>query len=257
VSLIAGTALLASFIKIEASAGEPILPLRILSHPTRAAANAARGLGYAGMYGMVFFLTQFLQDVQHHSALITGIAFLPTPICVFLSSQLTSKVLVNRVPPKFLMLTGSALSAGGLALLTQIGPGTPYPQLLVSLVLIGTGMGLSFVSLTTAALNGVDPADAGAASGLINVAQQVGAALGLAVLVTVFQSVTSASRTSGLSGAAAGSARVALSHGMDITFGVGAVFALAALTVVAALVRTPAPEREPVPELEVEMEPAA
>jgi EmrB/QacA subfamily drug resistance transporter len=257
VSLFGGAALLASFVKIEATAEEPILPLRILSNPTRAAANAARGLGYAGMYGMVFFLTQFLQDVQHHSALITGIAFLPTPISVFLSSQLASKVLVNRFPPKVLMLTGSTLSAGGLALLTQIGPHTPYPQLLESLVLIGTGMGLSFVSLTTAALNGVDPADAGAASGLINVAQQVGAALGLAVLVTVFDSVTPANRTSGLSAAAAGPAREILTHGMDISFGVGAAFALAALTVIATLVRRPAPEPESIPKIEVEMEPAA
>jgi predicted MFS family arabinose efflux permease len=269
VSLSAGAALLAGFVKIEATAQEPILPLRILANSTRAAANAARGLGYAGMYGMVFFLTQFLQGVQHHSSLIAGISFLPTPMAVFLSSQITSKILVKRVPPKVLMLTGSALSAAGLALLTQLGPATPYAQLLVSLILIGTSMGLSFVSLTTAALVGVDPADAGAASGVINVAQQLGAALGLAVLVTVFDSVTTLSRSSGLSEAAAGSAKVALTHGMDITFAVATAFALAAVTVIASLVRAPvrapvrelvrAPAREPelVPEMELEMEPAA
>ncbi len=88
---------------------------------------------------MVFFLTQFLQDIQHHSPLVTGIGFLPTPMSVFLSSQVTSKVLVNRVPAKVLMLSGSALSALGLLLCTQLQPGTPYSQLLVSLVLIGAG----------------------------------------------------------------------------------------------------------------------
>jgi hypothetical protein len=207
--------LITGFMKIEATAEEPILPLRILANPTRAAANAARGLGYAGMYGMVFFLTQFLQDVQHDSPLITGIGFLPTPISVFLSSEIASKVLMKRVRPKVLMLAGLALSAGGLALLTQVGARTSYGQLLA------------------------------------------GAALGLAVLVTVFDSVTTQSRSSGLSVAAPGSARTALTHGMDITFGVGGAFALAALTVVAALVRTPTREPQLAPEVEFEMEPAA
>ncbi len=81
-------------------------PLRILADRTRASANVARGLGYAGMYGMIFFLTQFLQDIQGHSSLITGLGFLPTPISVFLSSQLTSRVLVNRIPAKVLMMMG-------------------------------------------------------------------------------------------------------------------------------------------------------
>ena len=239
VSLVAGVALLAAFLHIEARAEEPIMPLRLLAHPTRAAANAARGLGYAGMYGMVFFLTQLMQDVQHHSALVTGLGFLPTPTSVFLSSQLTSRVLVKRFQPKVLMLTGSAVSATGLLLLTQVGQSTPYAQLLPSLILIGTGMGLSFVSLTTAALTGVDPSDAGAASGLINVAQQIGAALGLAVLVTVYDGVAGHDRTAGLVPGATALARHAVTHGMDVTFAVGGAFALAALLVVAAVVRTP------------------
>ncbi len=248
-SLVAGLALLAAFIMIERTAEEPILPLRILASPTRSAANAARGLGYAGMYGMVFFLTQFLQDIQHHSALITGIGFLPTPATVFLTSQITSRVLAPRFHPKVLMLSGSVLLAGGLFLLTQLSQNTSYLQLLASLILIGAGMGLSFVSLTTAALHGVEPADAGAASGLINVAQQVGAALGLAVLVSVFDRVNT------------GSASILSVHGLNITFAVATAFALAALLVVALFVRTPAREpqmvSEVVPEPDLELEPAA
>ena len=236
-SLVAGAALLATFVRIEAAAAEPILPLRILADRTRAAANVARGFGYAGMYGMVFFLTQFLQDVQGRSALITGIGFLPTPMSVFLSSQITSKVLVNRLPAKVLMVAGSALSAAGLLLATQLHANTSYPQVLVSLILIGSGMGTSFVSLTTAALAGVAPADAGAASGLINVMQQLGAALGLAVLVTIFDSVVPAgSRLT----AGAATAVGPVVHGLDVTFAAGGGFCLAALAIIGLLVKTPA-----------------
>jgi MFS family permease len=236
-SLTAGAILMAAFIRIEATADEPILPLRILANRNRAVANGARGLGYAGLYGMVFFLTQFLQDIQHHSALLTGIGFLPAPASVFVASQLTSKVLMNRVPAKVLMLSGSALSALGLLLLTQLHAGTPYPQVLVSLILIGAGMGVSFVSLTSVALTGVAPADAGAASGLINVVQQLGAALGLAVLVTVFDGVSGPGHSSGLTQATAAVDRGALIHGLDVTFAAGAVFALAALALVSTLRR--------------------
>jgi EmrB/QacA subfamily drug resistance transporter len=253
-SLVAGVAFLLAFVKVEVTAEEPILPLRVLAHPTRAAANAARGLGYAGMYGMIFFLTQFQQDIQHHSAIVTGLGFVPAPISVFLSSQLTSKVLMKRVRPKTLMLFGAAISAGGLGLLTQLDPGTPYLVLLTSLILIGMGMGTSFVSLTTASLAGVDPADAGAASGLINVAQQVGSAIGLAVLVTVFDNATSVSP----SAAVGATARAAVTHGMDVTFAVGAAFALTAFVVVALFVRTAGPARVREPDLAgAELEPAA
>jgi EmrB/QacA subfamily drug resistance transporter len=241
--LVLGLVLLGLFVRIETTAAEPILPIRILANRTRASANVARGLGYAGMYGIIFFLTQFLQDIQGHSALITGLAFLPTPTSVFLSSQLTSKVLVNRFSPKTLMITGSTLSASGLLLATQLHAGTSYLQILVSLVLIGSGMGVSFVSLTSAALAGVAPADAGAASGLINVMQQLGAALGLAVLVTVFDATVGSGLSGSLGRTTGVAARDALVHGMDVAFAGGAIFALGALLIVIFGVRPVAPVR--------------
>lgn len=244
-SLAIGVLLVAAFVRIEATADEPILPLRILTERTRASANLARGLGYAGMYGMVFFLTQFFQNIQGHSSLITGLGFLPTPTMVFLSSQLVSKVLIRRLPEKALMVGGSILSASGLFLLSQISAGTSYAEILPALLLIGAGMGTSFVSLTTAALHGVEPADSGAASGLINVMQQVGAALGLAVLVTVFDTVTSSGHT-------------AVLHGMNVAFAVGGVFSLAALAMVVFGVRSPSPASEIATiNMEAELEPAA
>jgi EmrB/QacA subfamily drug resistance transporter len=231
-SLVLGVALLGLFVRIEKTAAEPILPVRILANRTRAAANVARGLGYAGMYGIIFFLTQFLQDIQGHSPLITGLAFLPTPTSVFLASQVTSKVLVNRYSAKTLMIAGSTLSALGLLLATQLHAGTAYPQILASLILIGSGMGVSFVSLTSAALAGVAPSDAGAASGLINVMQQLGAALGLAVLVTVFDGTVGPGLSGSLGRATDTAVRATLVHGLDITFAAGALFALAALAIV-------------------------
>jgi EmrB/QacA subfamily drug resistance transporter len=250
-SLVGGAALLGLFVHVEATAEEPILPLRIVADRTRAAANAARGLGYAGLYGMVFFLTQFLQEIQHHSALVTGLGFLPTPLSIFLASQSTSRVLAGRVPAKFLMLAGSALTALGLLLATQLQASTPYSQTLVSLVLIGAGMGMSFVSLTTAALTGIAPEDAGAASGLINVSQQLGAALGLAVLVTVFETLTPVSFGGGPASVDLNQGQ--LVHGIDLTFAAAAALSLAALAIVALFVRTPQqPDVAAEPELELE-----
>jgi hypothetical protein len=151
-----------------------------------------------------------------------------------LSSQLVSRVLVNRVRPKALMLSGIAMTVVSLLLLSQAHAGASYQRILVSLVLLGLGSGTALVSLTTASLSGVEAGDAGAASGLVNVTQQVGAALGLAVLVTVLGGVAGHSQLA--SGIAASPSLV---HGLDVTFGVGAMFGLLALVMVAMLVRPP------------------
>jgi EmrB/QacA subfamily drug resistance transporter len=235
-SLAMGALLLAMFARIETRVEEPILPLRLLANSTRTAANVSRGLVYAGMYGTFFFLGQFLQDVERYSPLRAGIAFLPVPVSVFLSSQLVSKVLVGRVRPKVLMLTGISIMIVSLLLTSQLHAGVPYSRLLVCLVLLGLGSGTSLVSLTTASLSGVEPADAGAASGLVNVIQQVGAALGLAVLVTVLSAAAGHSQLA--SGVVA---TASLVHALDVTFGAGALFGLIALVMVAGLIRLPAP----------------
>jgi EmrB/QacA subfamily drug resistance transporter len=233
-----GLMLMAAFVRIELSAPEPILPMRLLANPVRTGANVARGLGYAGMYGMIFFLTQFFQEVQGHSALVAGLSFLPVPATVFISAQLTSRVLIRRLPEKSLMLMGSALLTAGLLFMTRLTAATSYMEILPGLILLGAGMGLSFVSLTTASLTDVEPADAGAASGLINVTQQLGAALGLAVLVTAFDGLAGPGGSAGLA-SATGAARAHLVHAMDLTFGIGVLFTLAALLIVALAVRLP------------------
>ena len=239
-SLAVGLVLLGLFLRQEQRVDEPILPLRLLTHRTRSSANASRALLYAGFYGLFYFMAQFLQDVQGYSPLATGCAFLPMPISVFLSSQFTSRVLLRRLPQKTVMALGTAVAAIGLLLATQVDATTAYLQIVVSLVLIGAGSGTSFVALTSASLAEVDPGDAGAASGLVNVSQQVGAALGLAVLVTIFDSLTGHAQLQPGTGSSAHTATVV--HALDAVFGFGALFALAALVTVLVGIQQPRTE---------------
>ena len=234
-ALAIGALLLGAFVRIENRAEEPILPLRLFLSATRTTANVSRGLVYAGMYGMFFFLGQFLQDVDGYSPLRAGISFLPVPASVFLSSQLVSKVFANRIQPKILMMSGISLTIVSLVLSSQLHADASYQRILATLILLGLGAGTSLVSLTSASLAGVEPADAGAASGLVNVIQQIGAALGLAILVTVLGA------TAGHSQLRPGiAAPASLIHGLDVTFGVSALFGVVALVMVAAFVRSPA-----------------
>lgn len=225
-SFIAGVILLAVFVRTEKTAEQPILPLRLLDSRTRSGANAGRALLFAGSYGMFFFLTQFLQDVRGYSALRTGFAFVAIPVTVFSFSQLTTRVLIPRFNAKLLMLIGMGLSLLGLLFATQIHTGTPYAQILVTLLLFGMGNGIGFVTLTGAALSGVDSRDAGAASGVVNVTQQLGPAIGVAILATVFATATGRGAISALSDAT-------FTHGLDSVFWLASAFAGAAVAVVA------------------------
>ncbi len=250
-SLALGAMLLGLFGLIETRAEEPIVPLRLLANRTRSVANVSRGLVYAGMYGSFFFLGQFLQDADGYSPLRAGLSFLPVPLSVFFSSQMVSRVLVGRIRSKVLMLSGISLTVLAMLLMNQLRADTTYPYISICLVLLGLGSGTSLVSLTTASLEGVAPEDAGAASGLVNVIQQVGAALGVAILVTVF------SAASGHAQLAAGPSKVtALLHGLDTTFAIGALFGLLALAMVGLLVRVPAPTRSRATVDELDEEPA-
>ena len=224
--LVGGIVVFAFFLHNETRVAEPIMPLRLLSHATRNAANAARALLYAGFYGLFYFMAQFLQDVQGYSPLRAGVAFVPMPASVFLASQLTSRVLLRRLPEKAVMIMGTTVAFIGLALATQIGVHTAYPQILVSLVLIGAGSGATLVTLTSASLADVEPEIAGAASGLVNVSQQLGAAVGLAVLVTVFNSVA------GHAQLIPGATSLAAVHALRDVFVVTGIFALGALATV-------------------------
>jgi EmrB/QacA subfamily drug resistance transporter len=239
-SFAVGLVLLTAFVFTELNAPSPITPLRLLTSRSRSSANISRGLLVAGMFGMFFFLTQFLQDVLGYSPLRTGLAFLPLTAALFVASQLSARLLTDKFNAKLLMAGGISLSATGLLLLTRLSQETAYPVLLLSLLLVGIGNGTAFVPLTSTALAGVAPADAGAASGLVNVMQQLGGTLGVAVLVTVFGS----SSRHAAEGVDPGTSALAQAHhafvyGADRAFLASAIFLLAAIALIAVAIRTP------------------
>ena len=184
-SFVAAVLLLATFVVVERRAEHPIMPLELFANPTRAGSYAGRLLLVAGIMGTFFFTTLFLQNVLHYSPLQTGLGFLPLTAALFLASQLSARF-VEQFGPRRVMVVGTLLSTTSLALLSRMSETSSYGYILVPLVLLGLGNGTAFVPLTGASLHEVEPQHAGAASGLVNVTQQVGGSLGLALLVTVF-----------------------------------------------------------------------
>jgi predicted MFS family arabinose efflux permease len=176
----AAVVLLAAFLGIESRARQPITPLRLFADVSRSGSFVARLLLIAGMFGVFYFLTQFLQQVMGFSPLRAGVAFLPLTVALFGMSR-TAPRLMPRLGAKPLMIAGMLTAIASLAWLSQVSPATGYwSGVFGPMVLLGIGMGLVFVPLTTASLAGVAPADSGAASSMVNVMQQVGGSLGLA-----------------------------------------------------------------------------
>jgi predicted MFS family arabinose efflux permease len=188
VAFVAGAALLATFVAVERRADQPITPLRLFADRTRGGAYAARMLTVAGMFSMFFFLTQFLQAVRGDSPLEAGLSFLPMTLVLFALVNVVPRV-AARIGELPLLIGGLTLALAAMAWLSQLDAGTGFfPGIGVPLLMMGVGMGAAFTPLTTAGVHGVGQADAGAASGLVNVAHQTGGAVGIAVLVTVFAS---------------------------------------------------------------------
>jgi EmrB/QacA subfamily drug resistance transporter len=234
----AGIVLLAAFILVEQRAVAPITPLTLFADRSRSGAFLARMLMIAGMTGMFFFLTQFLQDVLGYSALATGFGFLPITISLFLASQASARTLVERFGERSVMLVGVVLSTLGLLWMSRLDQGSTYLDVLGPLVLVGVGNGSAFVPLTSSALQGVAPHHAGAASGLVNVMQQVGSSLGLAVLVTVFGSASRDAASSMPRGSSAHEqAQYLFVSGAHSAFLVAAALLAGTLVVVALAIR--------------------
>ena len=180
--------MLSIFLFTESRARQPITPLRLFASLARSGSYLARLLLVAGMFGMFFFLTQFVQDILGFSPLAAGFAFLPMTLTVFGVSRAAPRLL-PRFGSSRLMVAGMLPVIGGMAWLAQVSAQTTYlGGVLGPMLLIGAGMGLVFVPLTMVSLAGVAPADSGAASSMVNVTQQVGGSLGLAILITVFGS---------------------------------------------------------------------
>jgi len=236
-AFVAGVLLLGAFAAVEVRADSPITPLRLFADRTRAASHVGRLLITAGMMGVFFYLTQFLQDVLGYSPLVTGFAFLPLTVMLFTFSRISAATM-GRLGVRTLLVGGLAFSTVALVLMSRISADSSYAAVLVPLLLFGLGNGLAFVPLTAAALVGVAPRDAGAASGLVNVTQQVGGSLGLAILVTVGSSAAGRALADG------GTAVHAFVAGADRAFLTAATFlavavVLLALAVPGHVARTP------------------
>jgi EmrB/QacA subfamily drug resistance transporter len=231
--------LLAAFLVNEARARQPITPLPLFADRGRAGSYVTRLLLVAGMFGMFFFLTQFVQDILGFSPLRAGISFLPMTAALFIVSRMSPR-LVARFGGRPLMVAGLIPVVAGMTWLSRISPGTGYLSgVLGPMLLIGAGMGVAFVPLTVASLAGVRPQHSGAASSMVNVTQQVGGSLGLAILVTAY---STAMRNSARHLAGVAQQHHAIVHAMSSAFTLAAVFDVLALLIVLVVIRDRAPQ---------------
>lgn len=229
--------LFAAFVAVERRHEDPLVPLRIFSNRSLAASDATMLVVAAALFGVFYFCTLYLQQVLGFSALKTGVAYLPLTLTLVGASALASR-LVDRFSPKLVLIAGLLVSTAGFALLTRIvGHGDYTSHVLPAIIVLGLGLGTSFVPITIAATNGVEAGDSGLASGLLNTTQQVGGSLGLAIL----SSVSTTRVTSALHGGL--SQPLALTHGFKGGFTVAA--ALCAVGVAVALALLPRRPREP------------
>jgi EmrB/QacA subfamily drug resistance transporter len=185
ISLIAGGLLLTVFVVFQKIDRHPLVPLRVVADRNRGAGLLTLLLGQAGVFALFLFLTYYFQGVLGYSPIRTGLAFLPMMVTVAVVATLTQSVLVRHLTMRAVVAGGLTIGGAGAALLTQADASSPYPAwVLPALILAGAGIGSAIVSAVALAQMGVEPRDAGAAGALNNVSQQLGAALGIAVIST-------------------------------------------------------------------------
>ncbi|MFG3020206.1 MFS transporter [Streptomyces sp. NPDC048254] len=223
-------ALLLGFTLVESRAGQPIMPLRLFADRDRAGGYLTIMLLPAGMFGAFYFLTLVCQQVLDYSPLRAGFAFLPMTLAMFTTVRLVPRLLA-RSGAKPVLLTGISLLVVAAGWLWRLRPGDGYVTgVLGPLLLLGAGIGLSFMPLNATILARIEPREAGAASGLLQTLQWLGGTLGLAVLVTVYGTVTRH---------ATGTPAEILTHGASRAFGIGSLVAVAALLVAGLVITSP------------------
>jgi EmrB/QacA subfamily drug resistance transporter len=245
----AALVLLTSFVLWELRQDEPLMRFGILRTSTVAGANVAGLILGTALFSMFLMLTLYMQQVLGYSAMKSGVAYLAVAGTAILWSAVAAQ-LVNRIGVKPVLLVGMVSLTAGLLFFTQVSvDGSYLGDLLPGFLLTGLGIGFSFVPISIAALAGVQPAEAGLASGLFNTSQQIGGALGIAALSTIATSRTESAVESG------SAVPVALVDGFSAAFTGGVV--VAALGIIAALVLIRSDEMEPVLEPELALEAAA
>jgi EmrB/QacA subfamily drug resistance transporter len=234
--LVAAAVLLVTFVIIERTAKDPVMPLSIFANRNRSGVYAIMLCLGTAVFSMFFFLTQYLQNVHGYSAVRTGLAFLPMAFGITVAALLTSRLLI-RVGIRVPLLIGPVMVFGALAWMTRLTPNSSYIDVGGPLVLLALGMGQCFVPLTTTALSGVKAHETGLASALLNTTQQVGGALGLAALGTVAVSATRHSLATAAGHLNRAAVATATTHGYTQALTVAAGIALTAFVVALLVIR--------------------
>lgn len=233
--LAAAVAGLGLFVWVELRSGNPLLPMRVVRDRNRGGSFLASLLVGSAMLGTFLFLTYFFQGTLHYSALTTGFAFLPLSAGIILGASLSSRLL-PRTGPRPLMVVGLVMAGIGLAWFVRLHVGSSFTGgVLPAEVIASLGMGTAFVPMSSTALVGVEQANAGVASALVNTTQQVGSSLGTALLNTLAANATAAFALAHRQ--MPGVAQVAAVHGYVLGFAVSAGLVLAAAVVAGSLVR--------------------
>jgi EmrB/QacA subfamily drug resistance transporter len=215
-----GVALLIVFSLIEWRSANPLLPLRVVADRNRGGSFLSMLLLGIGLFATFLFLTYYFQQVLGYSAIKAGFAFLPFSVGIVAGATIASQLL-PRIGPRPLIVGGLLLGAAGLVVFTQVGTEGAYlSQLLPAELMTSLGVGTAFVPLSSTALIGVDPGDAGVASALVNTAQQTGGSLGVAFLNTVAAAATTNYLAAHHGGASA--AATAAVHGYTVAFSISA-----------------------------------
>ncbi len=228
-------ALLVTFVFTELRSKDPLMPFGIFRLRTLSGANIVGLLVGAALFAMFFFLSRYMQEVLGYSALDAGLSYLPLALAIIFSAGGAS-VLVTKLGFKPVLLAGLVLVTIGLLWFAQVPQDGVYlSDLLAPMVICAVGLGFAFVPVTIAAVSGVSEDESGLASGLINTSQQIGGALGLAVLGTI-----AASKTTDLLTAAQGAPAAlpgALTEGFQLAFLTGAGFSVLGIIATLVLVR--------------------
>jgi EmrB/QacA subfamily drug resistance transporter len=238
VLLAAAAALMAVFVGVELRSSAPLLPMRMFRLRTLTGSNIAGLLMGGAVFSQFFLLTLYMQQVLHYSALQTGVAYVALTLTLIVFANV-AQALALRVGIRRILPVGLLLAAAGLVLYAQLPVhGHYFWDLFPAFMLSGIGMSFAFIPMTIGALAGVQPADAGIASGLINTSQQIGGAVGVAAATTIATTYTS--RYVGAHPGSAALGGAALTHGFEIAF-----YALAAVAAAAAVIAALVVESKP------------
>ncbi|MBV1854390.1 MFS transporter [Catellatospora tritici] len=186
-----GVVLLLAFVITEARVKAPLLPLRVVTDRNRGGVYLSLALAVIAIFGTFLFLTYYLQVVKGYSPIMSGFCFLPMVAGMMIGSTQIGPRLMTRIPARILMGAGYLVAAAGMFLLAQMEIRSSYAStVLPALALLGLGMGMTFMPAMSLATAGVEPRDAGVASAMVNTSQQVGGAIGTALLNTIATSMT-------------------------------------------------------------------